>query len=115
VARAGTQSPVSRQPGLAVIPLTADTPANAETIPLDAAINSLPVAAENRTGYERTSFRHWLDEDKDSCNTRLIRCQDGPAHNVLGAKASAGRRFRRAAVIRVRPRSGEGQGSGFPP
>lgn len=25
---------------------------------------------EDRTGYERTKFKHWVDADKDGCNTR---------------------------------------------
>ncbi|CAM5272945.1 hypothetical protein [Streptomyces griseus] len=34
------------------------------------AIKKLPVAEEQRTGYERDSFRHWVDEDSDGCPTR---------------------------------------------
>ncbi|CAM5495257.1 hypothetical protein GCM10010345_90130 [Streptomyces canarius] len=26
--------------------------------------------SEDRTGYERTKFKHWVDADKDGCNTR---------------------------------------------
>ncbi|MFF1400676.1 HNH endonuclease [Streptomyces sp. NPDC058287] len=33
------------------------------------ALKALPVADENRTGYQRTSFKHWIDADKDGCNT----------------------------------------------
>ncbi|MFF2631148.1 HNH endonuclease family protein [Kitasatospora griseola] len=40
------------------------------TTTLRAAIDALPVAAEDRTGYERTKFRHWIDADKNGCNTR---------------------------------------------
>lgn len=40
------------------------------TIPLRDAIEALPVAEESRDGYERTKFRHWIDADKDGCNTR---------------------------------------------
>ncbi|WP_258047098.1 HNH endonuclease family protein [Streptomyces sp. SM13] len=39
-------------------------------LPLVEAIGSIPVAEEQRTGYERDSFRHWVDEDGDSCTTR---------------------------------------------
>ncbi|MFI7642259.1 HNH endonuclease family protein [Nonomuraea sp. NPDC049400] len=34
------------------------------------AIADLPVAEENRQGYKRTSFRHWIDADGDGCSTR---------------------------------------------
>ncbi|GAA1239837.1 HNH endonuclease family protein [Kitasatospora nipponensis] len=33
-------------------------------------IEALPIAPEDRTGYVRTAFRHWIDADKDGCNTR---------------------------------------------
>ena len=58
---------------LALLPLTATTitPAHAaETLSLHDAIEGLPLAAESREGYERTKFRHWIDEDRDGCNTR---------------------------------------------
>ncbi|MFD3580710.1 HNH endonuclease family protein [Streptomyces sp. NPDC058644] len=34
------------------------------------AIDALPLAAESRQGYVRTSFKHWVDEDRDRCTTR---------------------------------------------
>ncbi|MER8162157.1 HNH endonuclease family protein [Streptomyces sp. NPDC094472] len=34
------------------------------------AIAELPVADESRAGYERTKFRHWVDTDRNGCNTR---------------------------------------------
>ncbi|MGH3587746.1 MAG: hypothetical protein ACRDQ0_15635, partial [Pseudonocardia sp.] len=37
---------------------------------LSAAVKLLPVGVEKRDGYERDSFKHWVDEDSDSCNTR---------------------------------------------
>ncbi|WP_371126842.1 hypothetical protein [Streptomyces sp. 2314.4] len=47
------------------------TPAYAaETLSLHDGIEALPQAAESRDGYERTKFKHWIDEDKDGCNTR---------------------------------------------
>lgn len=33
-------------------------------------IAELPVADESRAGYVRTAFKHWVDADKDGCNTR---------------------------------------------
>ncbi|MEV0645095.1 HNH endonuclease family protein [Phytomonospora sp. NPDC050363] len=46
--------------------------AQAETIslPLKDAIAELQVADEDRTGYDRDKFEHWVDEDGDGCNTR---------------------------------------------
>jgi hypothetical protein len=34
------------------------------------ALAALPAAAENRTGYDRDLFRHWIDADRDGCSTR---------------------------------------------
>ncbi|MFE9381241.1 HNH endonuclease family protein [Streptomyces sp. NPDC006855] len=34
------------------------------------AIKKIPVAEEKRVGYERDSFKHWVDEDSDGCPTR---------------------------------------------
>ncbi|MEU2763222.1 HNH endonuclease family protein [Streptomyces sp. NPDC007094] len=39
-------------------------------LPLADAIRKIPVAEEQRTGYERDSFKHWVDEDDDGCQTR---------------------------------------------
>jgi hypothetical protein len=39
-------------------------------LPLHDAVKVLPTAEENRTGYQRSSFRHWVDADKDGCSTR---------------------------------------------
>ncbi|MFB6675090.1 HNH endonuclease family protein [Streptomyces sp. NPDC056390] len=59
---------------LLALPLTT-TPASAQEtravpLPLAAGIDLLPTADESREGYQRTSFKHWVDADKDSCNTR---------------------------------------------
>ncbi len=41
------------------------------TLPLTNAVNTIPVAAEDRTGYNReASFGGWIDADRDGCNTR---------------------------------------------
>ncbi|WP_343233204.1 HNH endonuclease family protein [Streptomyces sp. SID724] len=39
-------------------------------LPLTDAIKKILVAEEKRTGYERNSFKHWVDEDDDGCPTR---------------------------------------------
>jgi len=45
-----------------------------ETIimPVRDALEALPVQDESRSGYERSKFRHWIDADRDGCNTRVI-------------------------------------------
>ncbi|MFH9090455.1 HNH endonuclease family protein [Streptomyces sp. NPDC017673] len=45
-------------------------PRDAVTLPVQDALDQLPVRTEDRTGYERTKFKHWVDADKDGCNTR---------------------------------------------
>lgn len=48
------------------------SPARASTYsaPLRDAAADLPVASENRDGYDRDLFPHWIDADRDGCNTR---------------------------------------------
>ncbi|CAM5380520.1 HNH endonuclease [Streptomyces californicus] len=56
---------------LAILPLLSATPAQAvQALPLADAIQELPLAVESREGYQRTSFKHWVDEDRDGCSTR---------------------------------------------
>ncbi|MFE3431146.1 HNH endonuclease family protein [Streptomyces sp. NPDC059171] len=45
-------------------------PPDESGLPLADAIKKIPVAEEQRTGYERDAFKHWVDEDGDSCTTR---------------------------------------------
>lgn len=56
---------------LAVAALTVTAPAAhaQETLPLQSAV-ALPVADEDRTGYDRDLFNHWIDADRDGCSTR---------------------------------------------
>lgn len=79
---------------LTILPLLCAAPAQAtETLPLADAVQELPLAAESRDGYERTKFKHWVDEDKDSCNTRmevLIAESRIPATVEVGCKVTAG-------------------------
>jgi hypothetical protein len=89
---------------LLVAPLVATTlaPAPAHAVqasysaPLTTAIGSLPVVAENNTGYDRNRFRHWVDADGDGCHTRnevLIAEADDPVTVGSGCSLSGGRWF----------------------
>ncbi|CAM3218790.1 HNH endonuclease family protein [Stackebrandtia soli] len=40
------------------------------SMPLSAAIEDLDIADESRDGYRRSAFPHWIDADRDGCNTR---------------------------------------------
>ncbi|GAA1891033.1 hypothetical protein GCM10009837_11490 [Streptomyces durmitorensis] len=48
------------------------------TQPLHTALKALTIKGEGRSGYQRESFKHWVDADKDGCSTR---------HEVLLAEA----------------------------
>ncbi|MCZ4605573.1 HNH endonuclease family protein [Streptomyces sp. Lzd4kr] len=88
---------------LLLVPFAAPTPAQAQdrsldpyTFPIATSVQLLPVAAEMRDGYERTSFKHWNAGriPGDGCNTRaevlLAEAVDKP--EVLpGCKLSGGR------------------------
>ncbi|MFJ3594768.1 HNH endonuclease family protein [Streptomyces sp. NPDC090231] len=45
-------------------------PAGGNDLSLTQAIAKIPDGTEERTGYERDSFRLWVDADKDGCDTR---------------------------------------------
>ncbi|MFI9833775.1 HNH endonuclease family protein [Streptomyces sp. NPDC051913] len=45
-------------------------PGDTIAAPVREALAALPVQDEDRTGYERTKFRHWIDADRDGCTTR---------------------------------------------
>ncbi|ELS54322.1 HNH endonuclease family protein [Streptomyces viridochromogenes] len=88
---------------LLVVPFLASAPARAHgraaetyTLPMAAAVQLLPLAAEVRDGYQRTSFKHWNagKHPADGCNTRaetlLSEAVDRP--DVLrGCRLSGGR------------------------
>ncbi|WP_258054640.1 HNH endonuclease family protein [Streptomyces sp. Ru71] len=45
-------------------------PGQTITEPVRDALAQLPIVDEDRTGYQREAFKHWVDADKDGCNTR---------------------------------------------
>lgn len=54
----------------AVAPEVPREPGDTLTLPLRDALGALPVVDEDRTGYDRSKFRHWVDTDRDGCDTR---------------------------------------------
>ncbi|GLW07229.1 hypothetical protein Misp01_23590 [Microtetraspora sp. NBRC 13810] len=58
---------------MAATPATAPAAPPPETGPplLYDAIDALPVATETRDGYTGTSFRYWIDANRDGCSTRF--------------------------------------------
>ena len=64
------------------------------TAPLRTAVASLKVASENRSGYDRSKFKHWIDADGDSCDTReevLVAEAIVKPHRGSGCSLSGGR------------------------
>lgn len=81
---------------LAFIPATPGTAHAADTYsaPLTTAIRDLPGATEVRTGYDRDLFNHWIDADRDGCDTRreiLIAEADDPPTLGPGCSLTGGR------------------------
>ena len=56
------------------------TPAQADTF-------QLTIAEDKTTGYNRSSFKHWIDTDKDGCNTRAeVLIEEAVVQPKIGAK-----------------------------
>ncbi|MEU0787479.1 HNH endonuclease family protein [Streptomyces sp. NPDC006173] len=56
---------------LPLVPAPASArPLRSEPLSMAAAVDLLPTAAESRDGYQRASFKHWVDADHDGCSTR---------------------------------------------
>ncbi|MFE2972209.1 HNH endonuclease family protein [Streptomyces sp. NPDC059340] len=78
----------------AATPTHVVAPGDTVAMPVRDALQALPVQDENRAGYERTKFRHWIDADKDGCNTRqevlkaeaVIAPQQGPGCSLTGGE-----------------------------
>nr|WP_244363549.1 HNH endonuclease family protein [Streptomyces aquilus] len=51
-------------------PPRAKAPGDTVTLPVRDALEALPVRAEDTSDYSREAFRHWIDADRDGCNTR---------------------------------------------
>ncbi|MFH9016544.1 HNH endonuclease family protein [Streptomyces sp. NPDC017943] len=45
-------------------------PGQTISLPVREALTQIPVAGEDRTGYQRSAFKHWVDADRDGCSTR---------------------------------------------
>jgi hypothetical protein len=81
---------------LLVTPAAAHAADPGETValPVRNALATLPVRDEDRTGYERSKFRHWIDADRDGCNTRqevlkseaVIAPEQGPNCTLTGGE-----------------------------
>ncbi|MFF7329618.1 DUF1524 domain-containing protein [Streptomyces sp. NPDC008150] len=74
-------------------PAAAQSPARLAPLSMGDAVNLLPAAAESRDGYQRTSFKHWVDADRDGCSTRaeVLIAESRTAPTVEpGCKVTAG-------------------------
>ena len=81
---------------LLLTPTTAHAagPGDTVVLPVSDALAALPVRDEDRTGYERSKFRHWIDADRDGCNTRqevlkseaVIAPEQGPKCTLTGGE-----------------------------
>ncbi|MFJ2738188.1 HNH endonuclease family protein [Streptomyces sp. NPDC087440] len=69
-------------------------PGDVLTMPLQDALQVLIIQDESRAGYDRSKFRHWVDADKDGCDTRsevlleeaFLPARQGPKCTVSGGE-----------------------------
>jgi hypothetical protein len=76
------------------VPVPAAATAHAGPPMLWEAVADLPVAAESREGYKRSSFNHWVDADRNGCDTRrevLVAEALDPPQIGPGCELSGGR------------------------
>lgn len=58
------------------------------------ALDEIPSAAENRDGYVRDKFQHWIDADGDGCDTRQqVLIDEKTAGTVKDCKVTDGKWF----------------------
>ncbi|MGV9351245.1 HNH endonuclease family protein [Streptomyces spiralis] len=62
--------PATAHTAAAATPRSHAAPGETVTLPVREALAEMPVRDEDRTGYERSKFKHWIDADRDGCNTR---------------------------------------------
>lgn len=85
--------PAVAQPAAAA-PVTARTasvavPGETLTLPVRDALARLSIAQEDRTGYSRDAFRHWVDADHDGCHTRAeVLQEEAVVAPVQGARCA---------------------------
>jgi hypothetical protein len=75
--------------------LSAGLPAHSASISAEDMLGRLAIAPEsNSSTYKRTLFKHWVDQDKDSCDTReevLLQESISPAKRSAGCKITSGK------------------------
>ncbi|MDQ0784528.1 hypothetical protein [Streptomyces sp. B3I8] len=81
-----------------ITPSHADGPLGAKgdtlSMPLADALAALPAAGDDRAGYQRSAFKHWVDADRDGCNTRneVLKAEAVTApEQAAGCELSGGR------------------------
>jgi hypothetical protein len=58
-------------------------------VPVRDVVAALPVATELRDGHDRTKFKHWVDADRDGCNTRAeVLLTEAATTPTTGAKCA---------------------------
>ncbi|MFF4845568.1 HNH endonuclease family protein [Streptomyces collinus] len=70
VVAAALLTPTAAHAAPTAAPSAHSAPGETVTLPVRDVLAGLPVRDEDRTGYERTKFKHWIDADKDGCSTR---------------------------------------------